>query len=805
MDEDPEQREQGQRKRDVDLETHLVLDTEYKEPWRSENGKWKKGENDHLEKLNGEEEESTDDEEEEAECSLEDESDEEDVLRVYSQDGHSTDMSHSLKEFRDSSLLTDLTLSTEDGKSFQVHAPVLAAVSSLIRERLTGNDEERGKGGDDEMDVEVHKGSTMFLGPEVDHVGLQAVLEFAYTGAMLALNRDTVGQIKAAAQTLGVPRVTDVCAVAESLKYREQKKEQSISAAEQMQINLQAIRELWMEDVGCNVTLKALGASFHVHRVILAASSDYFRGMFTCGMKESYQPCVTLPFLLSSELEALIGCSYSGTLPLSWGCVFEITQTSLQLQYQPALSLCLSFMQQEINPHSCLDVASFAEAYEMAKLLEVADDFVLRQFQKVALTYKFKDLSAKQLLKYLSSHSLCVPSELVVFKAVVAWIQAKPKSRLRLAKELMKTIHFALMTFKEFKEVHRTMNTCSDHSLVELYQTVFDEFCSNDTAPWSQWRLYLPKQSLVLVGGDQISEDFGSRRTSRELWFVNSFRMGNVKAMEWRKLGEMPEPARISHEVAVLKGQLYVIAGRRYYGTNDILNSAYRYDPLQGSWERLADMHQKRCCFSVVVLDEMLYAIGGDAYPHCSGSVERYCHTTNCWSFTQPLDEALCAHAACVLHNQIFVSGGLNSGYQCLASMFLYHPEKGTTYLADMTASRAHHCMEIMGGHLYVAGGTTTDKNMATVDQLACEVYNPVANAWTAFTSLSVPHVGAGSAVFEDKFYVLGGYTEHNSGDTRTVHRYDPTMQQWENMGKMPGPNTDIRAAVLCLPPHLRL
>lgn len=294
-------------------------------------------------------------------------------------------------------------------------------------------------------------------------------------------------------------------------------------------------------------------------------------------MKESRKFTVALPFLLASELEALIGCSYSGALPLSWECVFEITGTSLQFQYQPALSLCLNFLQNEISPSSCLDVASFAKAYDMERLLELADDFTLRQFQWVSRTAKFKCLPAKQLLKYLNSHSLCVSSELVVFRAVVAWIQYKPKKRSKLAKQLMKTIHFPLMTFKDFDEVRAT-NIWAEHKLAALYEKISEDFCDNATSPPSQCRVYFPKETLVLVGGDRISEDFSSRRTSRELWFGNSQRnhTGIVKSMEWRRLGEMPEPSRLSHEVAVLNGQLYVIGGRKYYGKDDILNSAYR-------------------------------------------------------------------------------------------------------------------------------------------------------------------------------------------------------------------------------------
>ncbi|KAG8005980.1 Kelch-like protein 26 [Nibea albiflora] len=410
--------------------------------------------------------ETTDDEEAEPSADEDADDNDDDVTKIYRKDDYFQLVFGTLKEFQDASLLTDLTLSTDHGKSIHVHSVVLAAVSSLIREGLSRSDV-KSNGADERKDRGDHRWSVS-LGPEVDQVGLEAVVEFAYTGLMSRLNKDTVHQIMAAAQTLGALRVLDLCREDEetSTKTGEQEKEERVPAAEQMAISLQSIKQLWMEKMGCDVILEALGGSLHVHRAILAAGSDYFRSMFTLGMKESYQSCVILPFLLASDLEVLICCTYSGALPLSWGCVFEITSTALQLQYQPALSLCLNFLHQEINPHCCLDVVSFAEAHEMVQLLEAADDFVLRQFQKVACTSKFKDLPAKQLLKYLNSHSLCVPSELVVFKAVVAWIEARPRIRMRLAKELMKTIQFPLMTFKEFKEV-KSLNMWSNYTLTE--------------------------------------------------------------------------------------------------------------------------------------------------------------------------------------------------------------------------------------------------------------------------------------------------------------------------------------------------
>lgn len=135
--------------------------------------------------------------------------------------------------------------------------------------------------------------------------------------------------------------------------------------------------------------------------------------------------------------------------------------------------------------------------------------------------------------------------------------------------------------------------------------------------------------------------------------------------------------------------------------------------------------------------------------------------------------------------------------------MFLYHPEGGTTYLADMTQDRAQHCMEALRGCLYVAGGVCNLRKFYT-DQQACEVYDPVSDSWSTFTPLPVPHVGAASAVLEGKMYIMGGYCQEDYSESGLVHRYDASTLRWENMGKMPGAITDIRACLLSLPQHLR-
>jgi hypothetical protein len=104
------------------------------------------------------------------------------------------------------------------------------------------------------------------LGPEVGLVGLAGVLEFAYTGALAVLNRHTLAQIQAAATTLGVPRVLQLCSEEEEKMKKGvemRAEEKKISAEKQMKVSLQSIRQLWTKRVGCDVELQVGGASFH--------------------------------------------------------------------------------------------------------------------------------------------------------------------------------------------------------------------------------------------------------------------------------------------------------------------------------------------------------------------------------------------------------------------------------------------------------------------------------------------------------------------------------------------------------------
>uniref|UniRef100_A0A8C2IAI3 Kelch-like family member 33 n=1 Tax=Cyprinus carpio TaxID=7962 RepID=A0A8C2IAI3_CYPCA len=576
----------------------------------------------------------------------------------------------------------------------------------------------------------------------------------------------------------------------------------------------QALENMMLHSVLTDLTLFTDDEyRFEVHSFVLAAISYLIQMRLRQKPKRDQFICLCLgPEVHGSGLAAVVEFAYTGKIGvLNKENIERIWSAAVSLQAPRILELCKVEKEREENEAGGkkVDIKEISASYGMVDLLALANDYVLRHFQDVSVTPKFQDLPVEKLKKYLQSDSLCIPSELTVFRAVMSWIEAFPRQRVKLARELMGTVQFPLMTFKEFKEV-KSITSWPRIGAKKLYDSLLEEFCSSSSDVQSNFRAYMPKDTLVLVGGERITDNFDKRRPCREMWFSNSLQnhVGLVKKVEWRMLGTLPEKPRFSHGVGVMRGKLYVVGGRHYYGKADTMNCTYRYDPIQNSWQRLTDMHERRGSFTLVVLNGKIYAIGGERDSEVNmESVEVYCPNTNSWrlvDFVCPLDQALCCHAASVWNGTVFLSGGFNSQYQCLSSMTLYHPEQGSTYLAELTHDRALHCMETLGDRLYVAGGVSCDADGHLLDQLACEVYNPVANTWSVIMPFPVPHVGSASAVLEGKVYVIGGYCQEDYTDTKTVHRYDPATERWENMSVTPGPNTYIAACVLPIPAHLR-
>lgn len=142
------------------------------------------------------------------------------------------------QRLREQRLLLDEEVSVA-GRVYGVHRVILAAISSLFRDRLLG-----GGGPRPPFSLEVSPG------------GWEAVLTFAYEGV---LGPAPQGDVLAAAEALGAPRVK---AAAQRTCERAGNAGECVkkpSQAEELRENLRGIELLYREGVGCDLKLEAGG------------------------------------------------------------------------------------------------------------------------------------------------------------------------------------------------------------------------------------------------------------------------------------------------------------------------------------------------------------------------------------------------------------------------------------------------------------------------------------------------------------------------------------------------------------------
>ncbi|XP_058522118.1 kelch-like protein 33 [Ochotona princeps] len=674
------------------------------------------------------------------------------------------------RRLREQRLLLDEEVSV-GGRVYGVHRVILAAVSSLFRERL------REGGGNPRPPVSL----------AVTPRGWETVLTFAYEGVLGPIPH---GEIEVVADALGAPRVK---VAAQQRCDGASEDGEKPGQAEELWANLRSIELLYQEGIGCDLELEADGCRLQVHRAALACGSEFFGAMLLSRMRESQGTQVSLRTMSAQDLRLLVSFAYSGVVRARWPGLLRAAQAALQYQSSSCLDVCQRALSRGLSPARCLALYPLAEAPGLEQLWSKARHYLLTHLPAVALCPTFPSLPAACLAELLDSDELHVQEELEAFVAARCWLAANPETQESEAKALLQCVRFGRMSTRELRKV-RAAGLPSPLPPELLHQVMVEA----EVPGQQRWRK--PDRALVVIGGDGLRPDMARRKPSRKVWWVQAFRcgMGLVRTVEWGQFPGLPSPGRFRHAAASLEGsELYVCGGQDFYSHSNTLASTLRWDPCLEDWEEVASLCQARSLFPLVALDGQLYALGGRHDGVALSSVESYNPELNVWRPAPALPAPCFAHAAAILEGRLYVSGGCSENGQFLASLLHYDPklENPGTFLSPMGVPRAGHVMAALGGRLYVAGGIGE-----TGDLLSFEAYQPRTDSWSRLAPLPSPHVGAAGAVLQGEMLVLGGYSHRTYAISHLIHAYSPGLGRWLCLGTLPKPRAEMPACILALP-----
>jgi len=250
----------------------------------------------------------------------------------------------------------------------------------------------------------------------------------------------------------------------------------------------------------------------------------------------------------------------------------------------------------------------------------------------------------------------------------------------------------------------------------------------------------------------------------------------------WSTLTAMSDD-RSSFQTGVVDGKIYALGG---YSTSDgYLSSAEMYNPDTDTWTTLASMAATRRSFRTEVIDGKIYVIGGfGAGSAFLSSTEGYDPDTDTWTALSSMSTPRHNFQTEVIEGKIYAIGGLGAGNVCLSSAEVYDPGTDTwTVLSSMSTARHYFRTEVIDGKIYAIGGRDTSSGSG-ISLSSAEVYDPGTDVWTALPSMLGARWGMGTAVVDEKIYVMGGYDSINT--VSLVEVYDPDSNTWTAATSMP-------------------
>ena len=449
----------------------------------------------------------------------------------------------------------------------------------------------------------------------------------------------------------------------------------------------------------CDVILTVGMKQFHVHKVILAASSPYFQAMFTSALQESALKEIDLKGTNAETVETLINCVYESTLTITVENATSVLALAAQWQMEKVVEVCGTFIGNHLDIENCLEMLIFADVHGCDVLKKAATDVSIVDFSGVCQTEAFVNAPMEILLEFLKFDILVVQSEEKLFEDLLKWFNHSPELRRSDILKMLDLIKFPLIPWEVIEEKLKQNRLYSEQKCKRMLTNV------------RNFQMH-PKK-----GADYNMEDpvYVPRSGSKPIYVIvsNKVEQYDPTLNQWKRLTSLPTE-RYDFKVCTHQGLLYVIGGRDK-SDHYSLNLVECYDLKSGQWSRRADMLERRSQLGVGVVDGYLYVVGGAELTsfglNILQSVERYDPEKNQWSFVAPLKSKRCQ----------------------------------MTIVTDKTT-------------MYAVGGRGKKRELAT-----CEVYNSVKNKWSIIATMNVPRCNAGACMVDRLLYVFCGNRDEDA------------------------------------------
>ena len=526
------------------------------------------------------------------------------------------------------------------------------------------------------------------------------------------------------------------------------------------------------------------GNEFQVHRSILSGTSSFFEKLLNSDMKENNEGVIRLEMILESQMADILEFIYTDNVQIS-------TQENAENLFQLADYLLLpnlkaiaeKYLKEHITSLNCLRIHYLAEKYSCEDLINICRKFIYANFSSVVESDDFLNLSSQEVEKWISSDEIVIDAEEHVFELVLRWINQDESQRRVKFRDLFRHVRLTCVS-RDFLASNLVTN-----NLVKE-----DEECLKSVFLALQWldrstdcdipRPHPPRRALetdvivvTISSNEPLKFHTNFYLPSTEEWYrlpptsckpINVFsHRGKVFVVTnpiarskcydpdlnrwspapWTKLdsnrtfrslgGKIPELM----DVLVNKDEIFFILAEEGVA----FLSLWRYNINLNSMT--SDLYWVgKELFCAVVVDKLLYAIGGYEIPHIGkkytlSDSSAYDTKRRFWKEIAPMKEArIGAFGVSKNEEKIFIAGGIRPGVWLNSCEVYTIATNEWQFLANLTMSRAGGKMVLIDETIYVLGGQIKkpfkDACNFPDGEVAVEYYDDENDKWNDRTTM---------------------------------------------------------------------
>uniref|UniRef100_A0A674KBM3 BTB domain-containing protein n=1 Tax=Terrapene triunguis TaxID=2587831 RepID=A0A674KBM3_9SAUR len=471
-----------------------------------------------------------------------------------------------------------------------------------------------------------------------------------------------------------------------------------------------------------------------LHRMLLAAVNPYFRAMFVSSFKESQDGEVLLQDMAPSTVQTILHYLYTEKISVTSETAQAVFVAASRLQILPLLEICSSFLLEQVSVENCLLLYELGYAHGEQALLRVAMRQISLNFRHLSLEDKsFLHLKPSTLISIISSDSLVVSSEIVVYRAVRRWMKFQTSNRRPLLSKIMRHVRLPLLTQEELREVQLESAHCGDMRL--------------------RWKRLNRQERLQECGG------LRQGMYNKCIVCVDLFNM----------------------EVA---DKLYVTGG--VHTDDSYSDTLHEYSSFRGRWTQLPSMSMPRASHGFLNCNQKLYAVGGWCrYEDYLDSAECFDLMEKTWTPISRLPHTLSHFAATVLKNKLYLIGGVTDklGSWYVSRKVLIYKVSSNVWTQVLLDAECYWSGAVsMNNGIYVIGGWPDSGNLHCSRKCFFLGEDGRVDKAVVIPKLPVEIAGAGVVRWRKRIYVLGGENTYlyNNHDGENEEEYYNTIYYWE-------------------------